>query len=300
LSIKISELPSATLPLAGTEPVPIVQTGVTVRAPASAFGTTLPVAAQGDLIYGSAVGVYSALAKDANATRYLSNTGASNNPAWAQVNLANGVTGDLPFANLTQLAGLSVLGVAGNSTADVAAITAGTDNQVLRRSGTAIAFGAVNLASGDAVTGALALANGGTGETSASAAITALLPAQATHAGEFLQTDGAGVLSWAAAGGGGGSIFAACTVNDGSPPTVQAGSIGVTGVAAGLSTGEYNVDLTAAGFTTIASAVSTVHSAGTFGVCTVLILSATSVRVSILDNSGSGVGRDFCLLVIGV
>lgn len=33
--------------------------------------------------------------------------------------------------------------------------------------------------------------------------ITDLLPAQATHAGEFLQTDGAGTLSWAAAGGGG-------------------------------------------------------------------------------------------------
>lgn len=31
--------------------------------------------------------------------------------------------------------------------------------------------------------------------------ITSLLPAQATHAGEYLQTDGAGTLSWAAAGG---------------------------------------------------------------------------------------------------
>jgi hypothetical protein len=55
---------------------------------------------QGDLVYGSAANTYSKLAKDANATRYLSNTGASNNPAWAQVNLANGVTGNLPVTNL--------------------------------------------------------------------------------------------------------------------------------------------------------------------------------------------------------
>ncbi|MEK7094706.1 MAG: hypothetical protein AAB886_01195, partial [Patescibacteria group bacterium] len=41
----------------------------------------------------------SALAKNITATRYLSNTGASNNPAWAQIDLTNGVTGILPTAN---------------------------------------------------------------------------------------------------------------------------------------------------------------------------------------------------------
>lgn len=63
-------------------------------------GTGLSTIAQGDLIYGSAADTFSALAKDANATRYLSNTGASNNPAWAQVDLTNGVTGNLPVTNL--------------------------------------------------------------------------------------------------------------------------------------------------------------------------------------------------------
>lgn len=63
-------------------------------------GTGLSSATQGDIIYSSASNVWSKLAKDANATRYLSNTGASNNPAWAQVNLANGVTGNLPVTNL--------------------------------------------------------------------------------------------------------------------------------------------------------------------------------------------------------
>lgn len=63
-------------------------------------GTGLSTVAQGDLLYGSATDTYSRLTKDANATRYLSNTGSSSNPAWAQVNLANGVTGNLPVTNL--------------------------------------------------------------------------------------------------------------------------------------------------------------------------------------------------------
>lgn len=81
---------------------------------------------------------------------------------------ANAITGDLPLANLAQGSALSVLGVAGNATADNASIAAGSDNQVLRRSGTAIAFGAVNLASSSAVTGNLPVANlnSGTGASS--------------------------------------------------------------------------------------------------------------------------------------
>jgi len=54
---------------------------------------------QGDLLYASGANTLARLAKDANATRYLSNTGTTNNPAWAQINLTNGVTGILPVAN---------------------------------------------------------------------------------------------------------------------------------------------------------------------------------------------------------
>lgn len=131
--------------------------------PGHNFSTVSGGAAQGDILYGSAVDILSALAKDTNATRYLSNTGASNNPAWAQINLADGVSGDLPFANITQGSALSVLGVTGNATADVASLAAGSDHQVLRRSGTALAFGAIDLAQSAAVTGILPTANGGTG-----------------------------------------------------------------------------------------------------------------------------------------
>jgi hypothetical protein len=62
-------------------------------------GSTVPATVQGDTLFASAVNTLSALAKDANATRYVSNTGTSNNPAWAQVNLTNGVTAILPAAN---------------------------------------------------------------------------------------------------------------------------------------------------------------------------------------------------------
>lgn len=63
-------------------------------------GTGLTSVAQGDILYGSAANVFSKLSKDTNATRYLSNTGTDNNPAWAQVNLGNGVEGSLPVSNL--------------------------------------------------------------------------------------------------------------------------------------------------------------------------------------------------------
>ncbi len=56
--------------------------------------------AQGDLPYISATGTWNHLTKSSSATRYLGNTGTSNNPAWSQVDLSNGVTGNLPVGNL--------------------------------------------------------------------------------------------------------------------------------------------------------------------------------------------------------
>lgn len=75
---------------------------------------------QGDLIYGSAADTLSVLAKDANATRYLSNTGASNSPAWAQVDLSNGVTGALPIGSggTTETAATEDAVLVGSSTTD--------------------------------------------------------------------------------------------------------------------------------------------------------------------------------------
>lgn len=67
--------------------------------PTTAGGTGLTSYAQGDLLYYNSGTTLTALAKNTTATRYLSNTGTNNNPAWAQVDLTNGVTGTLPVGN---------------------------------------------------------------------------------------------------------------------------------------------------------------------------------------------------------
>lgn len=56
----------------------------------------------------------------------------------------NAVSNRLAYANLTQGSALSVLGVTGNATADVASILASSDTTVLRRSGSAVAFGTID------------------------------------------------------------------------------------------------------------------------------------------------------------
>jgi hypothetical protein len=112
------------------------------------------------------------------------------------VNLTTNVTGDLPFANLAQGSALSVLGVTGNATADVASIAAGTDHQVLRRSGTSLAFGAVNLAQTAAITGTLPVGNGGTGITSLGTGVATWLgtPSSANLAAAVTDETGSGAL----------------------------------------------------------------------------------------------------------
>lgn len=94
-------------------------------------GTGLASWTQGDLLYASAGTTISALAKDTTATRYLSNTGSSNNPAWSQVNMSNGVTGTLAVGNggtgATTLSGV----IKGNAAAAFTAMT-GTANTLTK------------------------------------------------------------------------------------------------------------------------------------------------------------------------
>lgn len=55
--------------------------------------------AQGDILYASGADTLAALPKSEGDTRYLSNTGSDHNPAWAQVDLADGVSGILPVGS---------------------------------------------------------------------------------------------------------------------------------------------------------------------------------------------------------
>jgi hypothetical protein len=65
----------------------------------------------------------------------------------------------IDLSQLEPIAALSVVANATNAPAVPTAVAAASDHQVFRRSGTALAFGAVNLASSNAVTGLLPLAN---------------------------------------------------------------------------------------------------------------------------------------------
>src|SRR5690349_7592559 len=55
---------------------------------------------QGDMLYFSGANTLANLPKNTTSHRYISNGGTSNNPAWAQVDLSDGVTGNLPVTNL--------------------------------------------------------------------------------------------------------------------------------------------------------------------------------------------------------
>lgn len=74
-------------------------------------------------------------------------------------------------AKMDDGAALSVLGRATSSSGDRADIVAASDGQVFRRSGSSVGFGAVNLASTNAVTGTLPLGNLGTRTASIQATI---------------------------------------------------------------------------------------------------------------------------------
>jgi hypothetical protein len=96
-------------------------------------------AAQGDLLYASGTDNFVLLPKNTTATRYLANTGTSNNPAWSQIDLTNGVTGTLPLGN----------GGTGQTTAQAAINSlagATTSGQYLRGNGTNVVMSTIQAA----------------------------------------------------------------------------------------------------------------------------------------------------------
>lgn len=175
-------------------------------------GASIPVIAQGDLLYGSAANTLSTLAKDTNATRYLSNTGTTNNPAWAQVSLTTGVTGTLPVGNggtgQTTLTNHGVLvGAATSAITQLAAAAAGT---VLAGQGTSSdpVFTATPTHGVAGTTkGTIAFAGNTSGTVTVQPAAAAgtwsfTLPTSGGTANYVLSTDGTGITSWVAQSGG--------------------------------------------------------------------------------------------------
>lgn len=62
------------------------------------------------------------------------------------------------YVKVQQLPGLTMFGRSANTTGTGGSITAGLDGQILRRSGTTLAFGALDLSSANATTGTLSFA----------------------------------------------------------------------------------------------------------------------------------------------
>jgi hypothetical protein len=150
---------------------------------------------------------------------------------------------------LRDSAGLSVIGRGANSTGDPADIVAGTNHQVLRRDGSSLGFGAVDLSSNQAVTGTLPVNQGGTGITSFGAGVATWLgtPTSANLAAAVTDETGTGAL-----------VFA-------TSPTLVTPALGTpaSGVVTNLTgTASININGTVGATTPAAGAFTTLNTSG--------------------------------------
>lgn len=115
--------------------------------------------------------------------------------------------------------------------------TAATTTSVLLSGNTAPTWGKVALAS--AVSGTLPIANGGTGATTATSAINALLPTQTSNADKFLKTDGTNV-SWASVAVSGGTVTSVASGNGMNFTTITGSGTVTMGTPSTLTTTSTN------------------------------------------------------------
>ena len=140
------------------------------------------------------------------------------------VAIANGGTGaTTQQAAMTALAGANTAGqyLRGNGTNVVMSAIQAGDVPTLNQNTTGTALN---------VTGTVAIVNGGTGQTSANAALNALLPVQTANNGKYLTTNGFDT-SWATIPTGGVTTFSAGTTGL-TPATATSGAVTLGGTLA--------------------------------------------------------------------
>jgi hypothetical protein len=138
----------------------------------------------------------------------------------------NLLTGKVYEINGTSVLSGSTLGsgVTGSSLTSVGTITSGT------WTGTAIA-----------------IANGGTGQTTAMTAATALLPSQTSNSGKYLTNDGSGTLSWGTVTGYSAPTLGSTSIASGATVTTIEGLTLTAPTLTGTVTVSGDINMTAAG-----------------------------------------------------
>lgn len=268
---------------------------------ATTAGASIPAVVQGDILYASGTNTLAALAKSATASRYLSNGGTSNNPSWAQVDLTNGVTNQLPLANGGTNANLTASnGGLVYSDASALAILAGTvtAGQIPRSGssaapswstatypattaqGTVLASATANTVAGTAtpVLGIPGSVLGSLGLAGSTSGTVTIAPQAAAGTYNFNLPTGAGTNGQPLLSGGGGA----------SPMTfgtlgVAAGGTGITSIAAGQVFNGSGVDTVTATSTPTLGA-----NGGTGGQITLNGSTSGSAAIRVAAAAGTG------------
>lgn len=202
----------------------------TLGTAAAASTTDFATAAQGakadTALQPAAIGV-SVQAYDADLTSW-----AAIAPSTKQDTLVSGT--NIKTVNGSSLLGSGDLVISGGGSGTVTSVDVSGGTTGLSFTG-----GPVTTSGTITASGTLAVANGGTGQTTANAAFNALAPSQTGNSGKFLTTDGTNT-SWATAGGGSSTLT---IQNKTAAYTVVAGD---NGTIINCTSGTFTVSLTAA------------------------------------------------------
>lgn len=180
-----------------------------------------PLTTRGDILYVDGTPALARLAKGASGTVLVM---GANDPTWGTT-----INGTAIPASKTLMATDTALAltqtpattrgdlITVNSSPGLARLAKGTQYQTLQGGASDLLWDAVHLDQASAVTGALPIANGGTGQTTASAGLNALLPSQTGNNGKYLTTNGTDA-SWISLAGG-GDVLGPATNTNGFIPT---------------------------------------------------------------------------------